>query len=115
MSDTTTPTTNTQMTVRRNTNINHDATAPYTPAEEWNYHTVEYNTSNGKESFVCSDYAIKENVISFPDYLPQELQLHKYINYDLQFKKTFLDPIEPILEAIGWSVEEKVSIEDFFA
>ncbi len=57
---------------------------------------------------------IKENVISFPDYLPPELQLNKYIDYDTQFEKTFLDPILPILEAIGWSPEEKVSLEDFF-
>jgi DNA polymerase elongation subunit (family B) len=59
--------------------------------------------------------SIRENVISFPDYLPPELQLHKYIDYDTQFQKTFLAPITPILEAIGWSVEERVSIEDFFA
>lgn len=57
---------------------------------------------------------IRENVVSFPDYLPPELQLHKYINYDLQFEKTFLDPILPILDAVGWKAEESVSLEDFF-
>jgi DNA polymerase elongation subunit (family B) len=57
---------------------------------------------------------IRENVISFPSYLPPELQLNKYIDYDKQFQKTFLDPIEPILEAIGWTSEETVSLEDFF-
>lgn len=57
---------------------------------------------------------IKENVISFPDYLPAEFQLHKYIDYDLMFNKTFLDAIDPILNAIGWTSEEQVSLEDFF-
>ena len=57
---------------------------------------------------------IRENVVSFPTYLPAELQLNKYIDYNLQFEKTFLDPIIPILDAIGWSPEPRVSLEDFF-
>jgi DNA polymerase elongation subunit (family B) len=57
---------------------------------------------------------IRENVISFPDYLPSELQLTKYIDYDKQFEKTFLDPIIPILDAVGWQQKETVSLEDFF-
>jgi DNA polymerase elongation subunit (family B) len=78
-------------------------------------YTLIQNGEKIKFCYLKMPNPIRENVISFPDYLPQELQLHKYIDYDLQFKKTFLDPIEPILDAIGWSVEEKVSIEDFFA
>ena len=58
---------------------------------------------------------IKENVISFPQYLPEEFGLHKYINYELQFQKTFLDSIDPILEAIGWNSKEISTLEDFFA
>lgn len=57
---------------------------------------------------------LHENVIAFMDFLPEEFGLHKYIDYDLQFQKTFLDPIDPILSAVGWSSEEISTLEDFF-
>ena len=57
---------------------------------------------------------IKENVISFPQYLPTELKLHMYIDYDMQFKKTFIDPLEDIFNAIGWSIEPRFNLEDIF-
>ena len=58
--------------------------------------------------------SIHENVIAFPSYLPEEFGLRKYIDHELQFQKTFLDPIEPVLEAVGWSSKEVASLEDFF-
>ncbi len=44
---------------------------------------------------------IKENVIAFPDYLPPELGLEKYIDYELQFEKTFLAPIFTNIRCCG--------------
>ena len=57
---------------------------------------------------------IKENIISFVDYLPTELKLDKYIDYEKQFDKTFTSALEPILSAIGWTAEPQQSLEDFF-
>jgi DNA polymerase elongation subunit (family B) len=57
---------------------------------------------------------IRENVIAFVDKLPDELGLHKYVNYDLQFEKTFLDPLKFILDAIDWKPEAVMTLEDFF-
>ena len=57
---------------------------------------------------------IKENVIAFPDHLPPALQLHKYIDYNKQFEKTFLEPLLFILNAIGWESEKRATLEDFF-
>ena len=57
---------------------------------------------------------IKENVVAFPDHLPEEMQLHRYVDYDLQFNKTFIEPLKLILDSIGWSAEERATLEDFF-
>lgn len=57
---------------------------------------------------------LKENVISFPDYLPPEFKLDKYIDYDLQFDKAFLDPVQSILDSVGWKSEPIATLDDFF-
>jgi DNA polymerase elongation subunit (family B) len=58
---------------------------------------------------------IRENVISYIQEFPKELALDKYIDYDLQFNKAFLEPMKVILDAIGWKVEKTISLESFFA
>ena len=67
-----------------------------------------------KFAYLMIPNSIQENVIAFPLSLPKELELNKYIDYQKQFQKTFLDPIEMILGAIGWKSEPVVSLEDFF-
>jgi len=57
---------------------------------------------------------IQENVISFIQDFPTELGLDKYIDYDLQFEKSFVEPIKAILDAVGWNVEKTVTLESFF-
>jgi DNA polymerase elongation subunit (family B) len=57
---------------------------------------------------------IHENIISFVHGLPPEFELHKYIDYDTQFEKTFIDPLNIILNSIGWNFEEVGNLESFF-
>jgi len=72
------------------------------------------NGSRIKFCYLKLPNPIKENVIAFQDALPKELKLHNYIDYDLQFNKTFIEPLNLILHSIGWSAEEQTTLEDFF-
>ena len=58
---------------------------------------------------------IQENIISFIQDFPKELGLDKYVDYDLQFEKSFVEPLKSILDSIGWNVEKTVNLELFFA
>jgi len=58
---------------------------------------------------------IHENVLSFINEWPKELDLNQYIDYDLQFSKAFLEPLKIILDSIGWSVEKTANLEAFFS
>ena len=57
---------------------------------------------------------IQENIISFIQDFPKEIGLDKYIDHDLQFDKSFVEPLRAILDAIGWNVEKTVNLELFF-
>ncbi len=57
---------------------------------------------------------IGENVISFFQQLPTELNLEKYVDYQLQFEKSFLDPLRNVLESIGWQSEKRGNLMSFF-
>jgi DNA polymerase elongation subunit (family B) len=57
---------------------------------------------------------IRENVISFISEFPREIGVDRYIDYELQFNKAFLEPLKTILDAIGWNVEKTVNLELFF-
>ena len=58
---------------------------------------------------------IRDKVIACPSDLPAEMGLNKYIDYDLQFTKGYLDPITTILDVINWRTEKISTLEDFFA
>ena len=57
---------------------------------------------------------IGENVISYLNTFPRELGLDKSVDYDLQFEKSFLDPIKVILDKIGWKSEKVANLEFLF-
>jgi len=80
--------------------------------------TNKYSLINNGEKikflYLKKPNIIRENVISFIQDFPTELGLDKYIDYELQFEKSFVEPLKAILDAIGWSVEKTVNLELFF-
>ena len=74
--------------------------------------------NNGEKIKFCylkEPNPIRENVISFIQDFPEELSLNSYLDYDLQFDKSFLEPLKTILNAINWNVEKKVTLDSFFS
>ena len=57
----------------------------------------------------------QENVLAFLDILPPEFNYEKYVDYDTQFSKAYLDPINSILTCVGWTSEKISTLEDFFS
>ena len=81
--------------------------------------TNKYSLINNGEKikyiFLKKPNIIQENVISFIQEFPKELGLDKYVDYELQFEKSFIDPLKSILDVIGWNMEKTVNLESFFA
>ena len=80
-----------------------------------NKYSLIQNGEKVKFVYLKKPNTIHENIISFIQDFPRELGLDKYIDYDLQFEKAFLEPLKIILDAIGWNVEKTVNLDLFFS
>ena len=67
-----------------------------------------------KFAYLKEPNMLGENVIAIATVLPKEFDLERFIDYDLQFDKSFLQPIKNILDVIGWKSENISSLESFF-
>ena len=56
----------------------------------------------------------RENVISFLNTFPRELELERCIDRKAQFQKSFLDPLQIITNVIGWETEKTSTLEFLF-
>jgi len=79
-----------------------------------NKYPVINNGEKIKFCYLKKANPLHENVISFIQQFPKELGIGKYVDYELQFDKSFLEPLKTILQCINWKTEKTNTLESFF-
>jgi DNA polymerase elongation subunit (family B) len=57
---------------------------------------------------------IHEHVIGFTNSLPAEFELTKYVDWQMQFDKSFIEPLRSITNAVGWKTEQQNTLGSLF-
>lgn len=91
----------------------------------YNHYLKEYKVTNKYESiqegdkikflYLMTPNRIKENCIGFIGKIPAEFQLTNMVDYDTMWNKSFIEPLNGIIEGMGWSTEPKASLADLFS
>ena len=90
----------------------------------YNHYVKKHNIGN-KFPFIQEGEKIKfmylktpnplhENAISFFGEIPKEFGIEKYVDYQRQFEKSFLEPLKNVLQCIGWEHEKRITLRGFF-
>ena len=90
----------------------------------YNWYVKKYKVEH-KHAFIQEGEKIKfmylktpnplhENCISFFGELPKEFGIEKYVDYQTQFEKSFLEPLKNVLQCIGWEHEKRITLRGFF-
>ena len=72
------------------------------------------NSDKIKFCYLKEPNPIQNNAIAISSDLPTEFGLDKYIDYDLQFDKAYLEPIKTITDTIKWNLEKQFTLDQFF-
>ena len=67
-----------------------------------------------KFAYLKKPNPVGDTVIAILNTLPEEFGLKEYIDYDLQFQKSFIEPMSSVMGAVGWNTEHISTLEDFF-
>ena len=93
-------------------------------------HLVDKNKLTSKYPYIQEGDKIKfvalkepneyqSSAFSFMTSFPKELDIYDLVDYDTQFEKSFIDPLNVIVSTIGWVVDKSYgtqgSLEDFFS
>ena len=67
-----------------------------------------------KYVYLKSPNPIREECIAFQDSLPEEFGLHKYVDYNRMFEKTFVSFLKKMIDPLKWSTERQANLLDWF-
>ena len=77
--------------------------------------------SRNLEIKIRDDLGIKQKHLTQKEILELEpnlnpvFDLHRFVDYDMQFDKSFVEPLKNIVQLINWNVEPVASLDTFFA
>ena len=92
-------------------------------------HLIEKHKLSNKYSFINEGDKVKflhlkepnkyqSSAITFVTKLPKELDFHSIIDYDVQYEKSFVEPLKFITDKINWLIDKSYgtqgTLEDFF-
>ena len=80
-----------------------------------NKHPLIQEGEKIKFMYLKTPNPLHENIISFFGELPKEFGIEKYVDYQTQFEKSFLEPLKNVLQCIGWTHEKTITISSFFS
>jgi DNA polymerase elongation subunit (family B) len=91
----------------------------------YNHYIKEKNITHKYESigegdkirflYLLTPNPIKENCIGFIGKLPQEFLLTNYIDYDTMWDKSFIEPLNGIIEGMGWNTKPQATLAGLFS
>lgn len=73
-----------------------------------------HNGDKIKFVYLKKNNPVGDNCIAFLDKLPEEFDLHRYIDYDEMFEKVFKGSVQNVIECLGWTTEHVATLEDWF-
>ena len=91
----------------------------------YNYYVQYYNITHKHELigegdkikflYLKTPNPIKENCVGFINRIPAEFLLTNYIDYDTMWEKSFIEPLNGIIEGMGWNTRPQATLAGLFS
>lgn len=76
-----------------------------------NRYPLVYDGDKIKFAYLKNNNPLGDTVIGFPEVLPKEFGLDQFIDRNMQWEKTFIEPLTVIASKLNWSVEKKAKLD----